>query len=235
MHILALETSGTSGSAALLDDVLHVADLRLNPAERSAKGLAPGIQQLLQKAGWRPDEIELVAVAVGPGSFTGLRVGVTTAKTFAYAVGAAVLGVNTLEVIAAQSADAAHGNLIAAAIDAQRGDVYAATFRMASELNPETVEGMAIRRADAWVAGLAKGTLVTGPALEKHLPQFPPETATASRELWFPQASTVGRLAAAKYAAGQRDDVWRLAPLYLRPSAAEEKAARRTPRSTPIA
>lgn len=227
LRILALETSGTSGSLALLDDFDLVGDLRLDPAQRSAKLLAPGIQQLLESTGWRPEQIELVAVAVGPGSFTGLRVGVTTAKTFSYAVGAEVLGINTLEVIAAQAVDAAHGNRIAAAIDAQRGDVYAATFHTTSGLNLDTVEPMAIRQASDWIAGLAKGTFVTGPALEKHLPQLPPETAAASRELWFPQASTVGRLAAAKYAAGQRDDVWRLAPLYLRPSAAEEKAARR--------
>ncbi|HQU45635.1 MAG TPA: tRNA (adenosine(37)-N6)-threonylcarbamoyltransferase complex dimerization subunit type 1 TsaB [Pirellulales bacterium] len=226
MHILALETSGTSGGVAVLDDGNVLAEVRLDPAQRSAKLLAPAIKRLIEQVAWRPADVELVAVAVGPGSFTGLRVGVTTAKTFAYAVGAEVLAVNTLEVIAAQATTAGHGELIAAAIDAQRGDVYTATFRRRAPLGLEIVVPVSIRRADEWIAGLSAGTLATGPALEKLLPRLPADVAVAAGELWFPQANMVGRLAAAKHAAGQRDDLWRLAPLYLRASAAEEKAAR---------
>lgn len=226
MRILALETSGTSGSVALLDEGQFVADARLDPAQRSTKLLAPAIKLLLTQAGWRPADVNLVAVAIGPGSFTGLRVGVTTAKTFAYAVAAEVLAMNTLEVIAAQAADVSSGMPITAAIDAQRGDVYTATFRGETASQFDTVEPPAIRRASEWIAAFVSGTLATGPALEKHLPQMPSGIVVASRELWFPLATTVGRLAAMKYAAGQRDDLWRLAPLYLRPSAAEERAGR---------
>ena len=73
---------------------------------------------LLKQVGWRPDDVQLVAVSVGPGSFTGLRVGVTAAKVFAYAVGAEVLGVDTLEAIAAASPDDVAE--VSAVIDAQR-------------------------------------------------------------------------------------------------------------------
>ena len=77
--------------------------LALDPARRSARTLAPGIRHLLADAGWTPRDVALVAVSIGPGSFTGLRLGVMTAKAFAYAVGAPVLGIGTLEVIAAHA------------------------------------------------------------------------------------------------------------------------------------
>ncbi len=100
VRILALETTETIGSVAAASDDKLLAELQLNPQQRSAASLAPALQDLLKMVGWRPGDVQLVAVTIGPGSFTGLRVGVTTAKTFAYAVGAEVLGVDTLQAIA---------------------------------------------------------------------------------------------------------------------------------------
>ena len=73
MRILAIETSGTTGSLAALAGEEIVASVSLDPALRSARALAPGIRDLLAQVGWRPADIELVAVTIGPGSFTGLR------------------------------------------------------------------------------------------------------------------------------------------------------------------
>jgi len=87
VRILALETSDTAGSAALLDGERLLAEKLLAQGQRSARALAPAVRELLTDAGWQPKDVELVAVTVGPGSFTGLRVGVTTAKAFAYAAG----------------------------------------------------------------------------------------------------------------------------------------------------
>ena len=78
-------------------DANLLAELSLDHTQRSAQSLAPAIEALLTQVGWLPRDVQLVAVSVGPGSFTGLRVGVTTAKVFAYAVGAEVLGIDTLE------------------------------------------------------------------------------------------------------------------------------------------
>src|SRR5687768_12135976 len=103
MRILALETSGLSGEVALLEGERVIAEQWLDPGQRTARSLAPGMKQILQTAGWQPRDVQLVAVTIGPGSFTGLRVGVTAAKTLAYAVGCEVMGVDTLEVIAAQA------------------------------------------------------------------------------------------------------------------------------------
>src|SRR5262245_50788842 len=107
MRILAIETSGQRGSIAILNsqgDSLSTLGQTILAADcRTAQSLAPALKSLLADAGWPSKSVELVAVAVGPGSFTGLRIGVTTAKAFAYAVGAQVIGINTLAVLAHQS------------------------------------------------------------------------------------------------------------------------------------
>src|SRR5262249_5544477 len=146
----------------------HDLDTRL----RSAQTLAPAIVLLLEKVGWRPSHIELVAVATGPGSFTGLRVGVATAKLFAYAVGAEVLGVNTLEVIAAQYSAAADGAELWAVLDAQRNQVFAGRFKrdkVGWQWQGETV----LLDNSAWVAELQSGQIVSGPVLEKLAGKLP--------------------------------------------------------------
>src|SRR5271163_2151267 len=96
-RILALETSELTGSVAAAADGNVLAELQLDPQQRSAQSLAPAIRALLAQVGWQPADIDLLAVTIGPGSFTGLRVGVATAKVFAYACGAEVLGISTLE------------------------------------------------------------------------------------------------------------------------------------------
>src|SRR5258707_1343424 len=126
MKILALETSGTAGSVAALEGEQLLKTAALDPVQRTARTLAPAIRDLLKQVGWRPADVQLVAVTAGPGSFTGLRLGVTTAKTFAYAVGCQVLGVNTLEVIASQSPPEC--SLLEVVLDAQRQQLFAAAL-----------------------------------------------------------------------------------------------------------
>jgi tRNA threonylcarbamoyladenosine biosynthesis protein TsaB len=221
VRILALETSGTSGSVAAVDAGQLITQLELDPAMRSARALAPAVREVLVHVGWKPRDVQLVAVSVGPGSFTGLRLGVMTAKAFAYAAGAQILGVGSLDAIAACAPSKT--NHVAAAIDAQRGEVYAGCFsrQATGELCP--AGAIEIIDAQQWLESLPAGTCVTGPALAKLAGQLPLRVLAAPRDQWFPDAATVGRLAAQRYAAGARDDLWTLAPLYLRRSAAEEK------------
>src|SRR5262245_32191202 len=107
-RIVAIETSGQHGSVAVLcgeekGEARLVREIVLSDQQRTAQSLAPALNKLLQTAGWEPSTVSLVAVLTGPGSFTGLRIGVTTAKTLAYAWGADVVGINTLEAIAEQA------------------------------------------------------------------------------------------------------------------------------------
>lgn len=223
MRILAIETSGAAGSVAALFNHERSVELPLSRSQRGAQSLAPALARLLAQAGWKPADVELVAVAVGPGSFTSLRVGVTTAKTFAYAISAEVLGVGTLEIIAAQATQEAAGGEISVAIDAQRGDVYTGLFRTGAQEALEVLQPPAIVSADEWISSLAGSGLATGPALDKLAGRLPSVVRVAAPERWQPTATTLARLAAAKYAAGQRGDIWHLNPLYLRKSAAEER------------
>jgi tRNA threonylcarbamoyladenosine biosynthesis protein TsaB len=222
LRILAIETSGAVDSvAALLDD--HVlSQITLASAQRTARSLAPGMRDVLRLAGWQPRDVELVAVSAGPGSFTGLRLGVTTAKTFAYAAGAEVLGVNTLEVIAAQAPlDCFPLEL---AIDAQRGQFFAGSFARNQQGETTWDSTVRILDADAWLRELPRGIWVSGPVLGRIADRLPAHVRRVDAALWQPTAASVGLLAFGRYRAGERQDVFQLVPLYVRRSAAEEKA-----------
>lgn len=107
MKILAMETTGVSGSVALAWGDKIVASRALAADSRSAETLIPAISELCAEAGWKIDSLDLIALAVGCGSFTGLRVGVTCAKMLAWSIKAKVVGLDTHSVIAHQTVAAA--------------------------------------------------------------------------------------------------------------------------------
>jgi len=227
LRMLALETSGQAGSVAAFASDNLISERWLDSSRRSAQSLAPAIRDLLNELSWRPADIRVVAVTTGPGSFTGLRVGVTTAKTFAYAVGADVIGVNTLEAIVQRAAPAS--GRIWAIIDAQRGEVYSGLFSLDSVGLWEALGPTTIVSRDAWLGGLPAGDVITGPALGSLLGRVPRDVIALPASAWLPTAESVGRLASRKYAGGERDSVWALSPQYYRRSAAEEKSDRERP------
>jgi tRNA threonylcarbamoyladenosine biosynthesis protein TsaB len=224
-RILAIESSGRHASVATLcgdaDGTRLVGQTLLSGDERTAQVLAPTIQQLLTAADWSPKSVELVAVTVGPGSFTGLRIGVTTAKAFAYAIGAEVLGINTLEALALQATPSASS--LWAVLDAQRQELFAARFIFDDQFNFRTEVETCIIPQDEWLAGVRSGDRVIGPALKRFASRFPTGVEVLGEQSWQPVATSVGEVAWKNYQAGHRDDVWKLSPNYYRPSAAEEK------------
>jgi tRNA threonylcarbamoyladenosine biosynthesis protein TsaB len=229
-RILALETSELSGSVAAAADGKVLAELQLDPQQRSAQSLAPAIHSLLGQVAWHPAEIQLLAVTTGPGSFTGLRVGVATAKVLAYAIGAEILGIGTLEAIAAAAPDEVAA--LSVAVDAQRGDVVAQQFLRRASGWLEAVGSAALMPLEEWLSRLPPGFAVSGPALRKWADPrpasgYPARVTLLDRMFWHPTAASVARLAYRDYLAGHRDDLWNLLPHYSRPSAAEEKWGRR--------
>jgi tRNA threonylcarbamoyladenosine biosynthesis protein TsaB len=221
MRVLALETVGTTGTIALADGAHVVAQADLERTQRSAQSLAPGIQQLLAQAGWRPADVELVAVATGPGSFTGLRIGVTTAKLFAYAAGCPALGVDTMSAIAWRvPPEIARCSV---AVDAQRGELFVADFTRRPDGRLEAASTTRVVEAEPWLATLAPGHVVTGPGLSTWSAQLPPGIVALDRERWAPTAATVAEIAARDFAAGVRHDLFALVPQYFRRTAAEEQ------------
>lgn len=129
MFILALDTSSASGSLALLRDTRILAHRSISPAEGYSATLLPDTKEMLDDAGISFEEIGLFAVDAGPGSFTGLRVGLTTVKGWAEVSGRPVAPVSGLEAVAAQvSQSMVPGSLIAAVMDARRGQIFGALF-----------------------------------------------------------------------------------------------------------
>jgi tRNA threonylcarbamoyladenosine biosynthesis protein TsaB len=198
-----------------------LAELSLERTQRSAQSLAPAMLALLKKAGWIPSDVQLVAISQGPGSFTGLRIGVTTAKVFAYAVGAEILGVDTLETIAAAAPDDMTD--VCVVMDAQRGEVVSRRFVRRSDGWFEPTGPQRLMDVQTWLTELSPGSVVAGPVLDKLTDQLPSHVRALDPRYWRPQASVVARLAARDYALGRRDDLWKLVPHYFRRSAAEEK------------
>ena len=179
---------------------------------RSAQTLAPEIDALLRDFDSFGSRLRGVAVAIGPGSFTGLRVGVTTAKTIAYATGASLAAVGTLDALTEPfwSNDCR----IWGVLDAQRSELFAASY---SGSSPGGV--LRIPRAE-FRERLMPGDLVVGPVAESLAPTLPAGVEWTTKE---PNAAAVARLAACKLAAGDTADPFQLVPAYHRVSAAEEK------------
>jgi tRNA threonylcarbamoyladenosine biosynthesis protein TsaB len=229
MRILAFETSGRTGSLAAVEGGESAAnclrEVQLDSGGRTAQLLAPALAQLLKEAGWTAASVELVAVAAGPGSFTGLRIGVTAAKTFAYAIGAQIVGVDTMNVLAAQ-APAADRSLWTI-MDAQRQELFAAKFETSNAGGREQAIKTSILAEQVWLDGLSPGDYVIGPALSRLRERLPTGVHIVEPgERWQPTAAAVGHVGWQAFQAGQRDDVWKLVPQYYRASAAEEKRGR---------
>jgi tRNA threonylcarbamoyladenosine biosynthesis protein TsaB len=231
MNIVAIETSGRYGSVAALvgetSEARLIRQTALGRERRTAQALAPAMRDLLKDIGWSTNSIELVAVAVGPGSFTGLRIGVTAAKTLAYALGAQILAVNTLAALAAQAPPIA--GPLRTILDAQRQELFAARFDATTAGERSATCGTSIVSQDAWLAELQPGDRVSGPPLRRLTPRLPNGVIVVPEAHWQPMAASVGQVAWRSFQAGKRDDLWKLAPHYYRPSYAEEKQIRPRP------
>jgi tRNA threonylcarbamoyladenosine biosynthesis protein TsaB len=234
MRILAIETSGLSGSVVTWDaSQPHQPRQWLLPeGSRSASSLAPTIQLALAETGWQPTHVELVAVTSGPGSFTSLRVGVVTAKAFAYGVGCPVIGVNSLKAIAMQSGMQCAERLFTV-IDAQRGEFFLAVWKVDDQGESPVLselESTTIIAGDELTARLRAEDAITGPPLESLRSRLPAGVTIAESSCWQPQAVSVGQLGHRQYLStgnSAESDPFALVPKYFRRTAAEEQWERR--------
>ena len=223
MRVLALETSERIGSVALLEgqaDSLSTIESTLLPKnQRSTQSLLPCLQAKLSEHDWPANQLDLICVSTGPGSFTGLRIGITVAKTLAYATGAKLIGIPTLSAIAAGVES--QPKRLWTILDAQRQELFVSCFVDAASHNSPDVSILSI---ESWLKQLQPGDAVAGPPLKKLAEQLPEGVIAADQKQWAPSAEQVGRLAAKKFLAQEFDDPIQLVPNYYRRSAAEEKA-----------
>lgn len=214
MIVLGLDTSTLRAGLALLDDDRVIAAAHHEATGRS-NDLLLALDALCRGAGIAPTAIEAVACGAGPGSFTGLRIGLATAKGIAFAAGRPLWLVSSLAALA-DDVGAAPDTVVVATLDARRNEVYAGCYRAGAPLADERV--LAPGALAGWVAELAGAAPVVyaGNARAAYAELLPAGATWA--EVEAPSGIAVARLALA----GPREDALRAgAPTYIRPSEAE--------------
>ena len=126
MKILAYDTSGDKLTAALAENGRLLREEESISSERHSSTLIPFLEKLLKKGRWKPEDIDVLAVGIGPGSFTGIRVGVTTAKLLGLVWKTKLVGISSLEALARMKT--AGDGSVPVAVDARRGRIYAALY-----------------------------------------------------------------------------------------------------------
>ncbi|HEU5119136.1 MAG TPA: tRNA (adenosine(37)-N6)-threonylcarbamoyltransferase complex dimerization subunit type 1 TsaB [Isosphaeraceae bacterium] len=226
MNVLAIDTSTLRAAVALTTLNGEILSAEPDPLRKHASGLVPAISRLLASAGLTARQLDGLAVGLGPGSFTGLRVGVAALKTLAYASGVPLVGLDSLEVLARGGPEDAR--MIRVVGDAQRGEVFAAEFaRREAGGRLRRLGETRIEARDVWVARLEPGDVALGPGLERPGPPLPLFARTDPG--WnHPRGEPLARLAVEVLASGRRDDPTVIEPLYLRRSAAEDQKEARS-------
>jgi tRNA threonylcarbamoyladenosine biosynthesis protein TsaB len=220
--ILAVETSGMVGSVAICRAEQLVEQRCLaGEGQRHAQALVSEVDRLIRAHGMHPQDFAGVAVSAGPGSFTGLRVGIVFAKTFAWLNGSRLLAVDTLRAIANQAPPSL--GTVCVISDAQRGELFAASYCWNARTNcRDRIDAVKVITVDS----LPTNQPLTGPALIKLSPQLAERHQYVNECHWQPTASAIGAvgfhlLQAADFAVPEA-----LEPVYIRPSYAEEKRVR---------
>ncbi len=218
---LVLETSGRVARVGLARAGQFAQRAELDSGRRHARELVPLIDTMLKAESLRPTDLTGVIAARGPGSYTGLRVGLATAKTLAYALGCEFRAVDTFAAIAHQSPACAHSVWVIA--DALQGLVYAQSFaRRHDDWLPSNP--LRILSADEFAVSLASNDLVSGPGVAVHegqIPQLIQRVPESDREARVESVLAVGLRFVEPLT---KEELFTLEPLYLRGSSAEEKA-----------
>ncbi len=222
MKLLAIDASTPSGSVALFDGETLVAEFTFHRGGRHSETLLTAIDTICTISGVDVKEVDSYAVTRGPGSFTGLRVGISTVKGLAWSFGKPVAGVSTLKSLA-MNLPYAEG-IIAPIFNARRGEVYGGLYRweegrldMVADDCAVAPEAFVERMAEMTLPGVAGNPIFLGDGVEiceELIGERLPSASCAPRHLWSIRASNVGRVAI------ESGDVWgdasTILPLYKR-------------------
>ena len=210
MITLALDTSGPVGSVALRRHGRLLGERTLDTHHHHSALLLPTIDELLRANGLAPRDVELWAVGLGPGSYTGIRVGIAAAKGFALAYGRPLAGAGSVEALALE-----HGTdgAVAVVVDARREEIYFSLTVAGRPLVPLQIVSL-----DA-LAGLVKEpALFVGPEIKRYEPEMARRLGSLARfpkDNIHPRAAFVGELAERRFAQQGRGDE-KVEPIYLR-------------------
>lgn len=244
--ILGIEASTHAGGAALLraqwdqsspetsdspyPDGL-VGSINFSTRQLYSQRLLPSIQWLLERTQVETSAIAVIGVAIGPGSFTGLRIGLSVAKALAFAADARLIGVGTLEALAVRASGGRDG-LVCPVLDARHGQVYAGLYDVQwSDGWPlvKVVQKDWAGPAEEIATWITQPTIFAGDAMELLFERVKPDVATdhflrPALNRGLPHAEEVALLTAARARAGQFDDLVALEPRYVRQSYTSGKA-----------
>ena len=254
MSVLALDTSSAIAVAVTSENGHILAQRALDQERRHVEGLAPMMREVLIEAGLSERDLRHVVVGTGPAPFTGLRVGIVTARAFAFALGIPVYGISGLDAIAALAAtelNLAPGTKVLVATDAKRREVYWARYEVLTERGDNDASsggmphegaspneqrsdaGPAVRLTagpgvDNAAALVANGTVdravVVGPGAHLFRDVFEPVALDVPEATFAPEPAMLARLAAQALDAGTTPGT---EPMYLRRPDAQEPAARK--------
>ena len=215
---LAIETSARTGSVSLGRGDRIVQTAALPQQRRHAIDLMPAIDRLCRDASIGPSDLTEVCVSIGPGSFTGLRIGLTTAKMLTFATGCDLYGIGTLDVVA-QNAPKDTDRTLAVCLNAKRGDCYSGLYRFVDgRWIPESEP--ALRTPQQLIKAAGGPLMVIG----DQLPPFdwPEQAERLDPDLAIPRSEVLWHLGRQRAADHEPDDAMALSPCYVRLPEAEE-------------
>ncbi|HOG07758.1 MAG: tRNA (adenosine(37)-N6)-threonylcarbamoyltransferase complex dimerization subunit type 1 TsaB [Syntrophales bacterium] len=227
MRTLAIDTAGISAGVSLAVDGQIRYEAFHNTGLNHSLVLLPAIEAACRHAGVALAEIDLFALTIGPGSFTGLRIAAGTLKGLALAVGKPVVGVSTLDSLA-YPLTTSPDEVLCAMLDAQREQVYAAAYRNGVDGRRERIVPERVADLDELVASLPNGPILfVGDGAERHRDMLAARSSALVRfagPLYrHVRAAAVALLGEERYRAGESLDVVRFSPRYLRVSEAERR------------
>jgi tRNA threonylcarbamoyladenosine biosynthesis protein TsaB len=224
MLILAIDTTGATLSAALLEDQTIRAEVFVNTGDNHSLHLLPAIRHIYDLAGLSMVMTDLFVCTLGPGSFTGVRIGVSTIKGLAMATGKPVVGFSTLEALAANVGPVSGS--ICPILDAQRGQVYTAIYKLDRNSIPQLIHEERLTGLELLLSHVKGKVLFIGSGAVKYadlINRTLPESIIAPVQFSHVRASVVGLLGLRKFHEGHTLDVLTFTPRYLRLSEAERK------------
>lgn len=216
MKILGIETSTPIGSIALIDDEEIIFEYNYQGKLEHSTWLMPAIDRLLKDANISCQEIEGIAVSSGPGSFTGLRIGVSTVKGLAQGLGIPIIGISTLDSLVCNIPYTE--KIICPILDAKRKEVYTALY--CGESTKRITEYLSISIQEL-AKMISKPTIFLGNGLRVYREQLmhflkDKEVHFAHPSLWLPRASNLALLGLKALKIGKHEDIHSFTPLYLR-------------------
>ncbi len=222
MKILALDTATQSCSVAIIDGESLLAELTMVNRQTHSRHLIDLINTVCGLSDLRTEDLEGFAVTIGPGSFTGLRIGISTIKGLAYSLSKPVVGVSSLEALAWQCAQSAY--LICPLLDARKKEVYTCRYRFKdNELKKDGTEKVA-SPAEA-VRGIREPSIFVGNAVQLYQENISAELGELAHFAAWGQhtirASSIAWLSMTGFYRQQTDDVALLIPKYIRKPDAE--------------